>query len=534
MPHADILLATLNARFSHCAFGLRCLQANLGELKPLSAIAEFTISQRPLDIALAIVAAKPRIVGLGVYIWNTTETLAVVLLLKALAPDLIIVLGGPEISHEWHDQPLFAQADHVITGEGEDAFAALCQRLLSGKSAPKLMHGGLPDTATMALPYELYTDADLAHRVVYVEASRGCPFRCEFCLSALDKKVRAFPLDAFLAAMDKLIERGLRRFKFVDRTFNLSPRTSAAILAFFLAHNERLASGDGGDGGNGGNGGNDGKGRDDSLFLHFEMVPDRFPTALRELIGRFAPGSVQFEVGVQTFAGDVAARIDRHQDNAKIEENLRFLVEQTGVHVHADLIIGLPGEDIASFGRGFDRLVATGVHEVQVGILKRLRGAPIAKHTAPFAMVYSPLPPYEILQSADWTLDELAQLRFFARMWDAVANSGKFTQTVPLILLPGSPFARFFGLSEWLRERIGSAQLPALQRWVQLLFDYLVGELGGDPSVVAAALYADYRRVTGKLHVPEVLRGLVQPARPQKIAVRGELPLRQRRHVRES
>src|SRR5207247_3930379 len=188
----------------------------------------------------------------------------------------------------------------------------------------------------------------------------------EFCLSSLDVPVRNVPLDAFLAAMQRLLDRGLRQFKFVDRTFNLNLNFSRSILQFFL---DRYEPG---------------------LFLHFEMIPDRLPEALRETIARFPAGALQFEVGVQTFNDDVAARISRKQDNAKLADNLRYLREHTGVHVHADLIVGLPGEDVESFARGFDRLVALKPQEIQVGMLKRLRGTPIVRHDVEWGMVYSP------------------------------------------------------------------------------------------------------------------------------------------------
>jgi len=150
-----------------------------------------------------------------------------------------------------------------------------------------------------------------------------------------------------------LLDRGLRQFKFVDRTFNLNLNISKAILQFFL---ERYRPG---------------------LFLHFEMIPDRLPEALRSLIRQFPPGALQFEVGIQTFNETVSGLISRRQDNLKLEDNLRFLRNETGVHIHTDLIVGLPGEDLASFAAGFDRLVAMNPQEIQVGILKRLRGTPL-------------------------------------------------------------------------------------------------------------------------------------------------------------
>ncbi len=213
--------------------------------------------------------------------------------------------------------------------------------------------------------------------MIYVEASRGCPFSCEFCLSSLDVPVRNVPLAPFLAEMQRLLDRGVSQFKFVDRTFNLNLNVSRSILQFFL---ERYRPG---------------------LFLHFEMIPDRLPEPLRELIRQFPPGALQFEVGIQTFDEQVAQRISRRQDNQKLAENLRFLREETGVHVHADLIVGLPGETLESFAAGFDRLVALGPQEIQVGLLKRLRGTPIVRHDSPngpWSTARTPLP-YEVLQT---------------------------------------------------------------------------------------------------------------------------------------
>ena len=459
---SDIILATLNARYAHCAFGLRYLFANLGDLQARTHLLEFDINQRPLDIAENILGNNPRILGLGLHVWNASQTLILVRLLKQLRPDLIIILGGPEISHETDQQEISRLADHVIPGEADRAFAQLCRQLLSSSASPSLPPAHclalspappprppLVDLATLALPYDFYTHDDLAHRVVYVEASRGCPYECEFCLSALDETVREFPLDRFLAAMQRLLDRGCRQFKFVDRTFNLDLRTSAAILQFFF---DRYQPG---------------------LFLHFEMIPDRLPESLRVLIQQFPPASLQFEVGIQTFNEEVARRISRRQNNAKAEENLRWLRAHTGVHVHADLIVGLPGESLDSFAAGFDRLVALEPHEIQVGILKRLRGATIARHTAQWQTIYDPQPPYEILQNRDLDFATMQRLRRFARYWDLIANSGRFVETAPLIWKNSSPFREFLALSDWLFTETRSTHGIALPRLARLLETYL-------------------------------------------------------------
>jgi hypothetical protein len=262
----------------------------------------------------------------------------------------------------------------------------------------------------------------------------------------------------------------------VDRTFNLDLATTAAILEFFR---QRYVAG---------------------LFLHFEMIPDRFPgQKLRDLIAAFPAGSLQFEVGVQTFNPDAAALISRRQDNAQVEQNLSWLRRDTGVHLHADLIVGLPGEDASSFAAGFDRLLALGPQEIQVGMLKRLHGAPISRHDQLWGMVYSPQPPYEVLQTRLIDFPTMQRLRRFARYWDLSGNSGRFRHALPLLWQPDptgpadcSPFAAFMELSDWLFNCVGRTHAIALPRLAGLLETYLL-QAGRPSQVVAGALAQDTR-----------------------------------------
>jgi radical SAM superfamily enzyme YgiQ (UPF0313 family) len=486
---ADIVLTTLNATYSHAAFGLRYLLANLGDLQPRACLVEFDIQQRPLDVVEALLARQPCIVGFGVYIWNVAQTTEVIATLKSLRPDLTVVLGGPEVSFEVEDQEIVHLADYVITGEADFRFAEFCRQLLAGnRPAPKIIAADTPDLSKLVLPYDLYTDDDVAHRVIYVEASRGCPFTCEFCLSSLDIPVRQFPLAALLDSLRQLIERGVKQFKFVDRTFNVNLNVSKTILEFFL---DRCRSG---------------------LSVHFEMIPDRLPEPLRELIARFPPGVLQFEVGIQTFNPEVSQRIRRRQDHNKLADNLRFLRSKTGVHVHADLIVGLPGESLESFAAGFDRLIALGPQEIQVGILKRLRGTPIVRHDAEWQMIYNPDPPYEVLRTGLIDFATMQRLRRFARYWDLVGNSGNFVETTPLIWsATTSPFAGFMSWSDWLFERVGRRHGIALSSLAEMIFEYLVKVKGVAAERTAQALWRDYRN-GGRNDKPRFLRDYVDEA----------------------
>lgn len=495
-----ILLSTLNARYTHASLGLRYLLANMGPLQAQTRIQEFVIGAKTTDLVERILAHAPRIVGFGVYIWNVEETTRLVALLKRVAPQVTIVLGGPEVSHETGEQEIVKLADYVVTGWGDVTFPKLCGEILNGPKPLMKVHAGVqPPMAEIQLPYSLYSDEDIAHRTLYVEASRGCPFKCEFCLSSLDKTAWPFPLDAFLAEMESLYARGARLFKFVDRTFNLNVKTSLRIMQFFLDKLEQNP--------------------DDPVYAHFELVPDHLPEALKESIAKFPPGALQFEIGIQSFNPEVQALVSRRQDNAKAADNIRWLTEHSTTHLHVDLIAGLPGEDVASFARGFDQLVGLGAQEIQFGILKRLRGTPIIRHTEPFGMVYDPYPPYTVLATNRIDFPTMQRLVRFARYWDLVANSGRFAHTTR-VLLGETPFDNFMAFSDWIYTKTDATHRIALEKLAKLVQEWL--QLRGMSREEAAALLAsDY---AGKVDTPAAPRPAAQAA---PVA-----PVRQVRQVR--
>jgi len=465
-----ILLATINAKWIHPSLALRLLKANLGPLEEHCGIMEFALRQPLREKTEPILAADPHILGLSVSIWNLTATLE---LLKELwkawgqkgasGKRPFVVLGGPEVSHLPVDSEIFGYADYCVLGEGETAFRELCEAVFAQMGEKTQFDGFLSQTRqniTFANPsfrqeapdllksaYRLYTDEDLHRKLVYVEASRGCPYACEFCLSSrTGRQVREFPLEPLLAEMDGLIRRGARTFKFLDRSFNLDIARAKRIMEFFLERLEAQTAG--------------------GFTVHFEMVPFRFPQDLMLTIARFPPGSLRLEIGIQTLNPVVSARIGRPSDPRWELEVLRTLRRQTNAIVHADLIAGLPGEDLASFGRGFDILwealspsagetpepcageKASHV-EVQLGILKLLPGAPIARHSAAFGMIYGTSPPYEVTETAAIPAHDMERIKNFARFWELVVNRGLAEIGPPPV------FDRFMALSDSLFARFG-------------------------------------------------------------------------------
>jgi hypothetical protein len=499
-----VVLATLNARWSHTALGLRCLKANLGALAAEARILEFLVSDDPEQVADALLAAEPALLGLGVYVWNVEASGRLLGRVRARAPELPVVLGGPELIDPEDPPPLAALADAVIAGEAERLLPAVAARLLRGERKIGFFLAEAPDLDALVPPWSLYTEEDLSKRNVYFEASRGCAFGCEFCLSSLDRRVRRLDERRVLEGLESLFRRGARRFRFLDRTLHLS--VGEPVLRFLL---ERAEEG---------------------IFVHFELVPDPLPEHLRPWLAAFPPGVVQVEVGVQSFDPEVTARVRRRQDPEKVAETLRFLREETGVHVHADLVAGLPGEGLPSFAAGFDRLVGLRPQEIQVGLLKKLRGAPIARHAVPFEMRFSPRPPYAVLETRDLSGDEVKRLAAFSQAWDRVSNSGRFLTSLPLLWEGASPFASFLGLVGSLLARHGRCWGLSEDQLGEALLDALIGS-GVDARRAAEALIGDRVRL-GRSHLPPFLKpwakGVTLPSRRETTGVR--LAARQRRH----
>ena len=463
-----IVLATLNARFFHTSFGLRYLYANLKELQGFCEIKEFIIQTRAIDIVEQILESKPDIVGFGVYIWNIIETTDVVNLLKVIAPEIKIILGGPEVSYETEQQAIVACADYVLTGPADISFYQLCKDIINETPPDKKVLNSKPvPLEEIALPYEYYTDEDLKHRLIYVEASRGCPFKCEFCLSSLDKSSTPFELTPFLEQMEILYQRGARNFKFIDRTFNLNIKTTMQIMQFFL---DKMT---------------------DDLYLHFEVVPDHLPRKLKELLALFPEGSLQFEIGIQTFNLEVQANISRKQNNAKSKENLLWLRDNTSAHIHADLIFGLPGETFDTFKDSFNQLYHCRPHEIQMGILKRLKGSPIIRHTEAFDLRFNPLPPFNILSTDRVSFTTMQRINRFARYWDMIGNSGRFKYSLPHIL-SDKPFDDFMAITEWIFTKTGQIHKISLKKLFELISQSVEALFPEKHSLVIEKIELDY------------------------------------------
>jgi radical SAM superfamily enzyme YgiQ (UPF0313 family) len=479
-----IILTTLNSRYTHTSIALRYLYANLKELKNSTQILEFSINDALQSVAEKLLDSNPNIIGIGTYIWNVSQVHELIHILKKISPDVKIILGGPEVTHEPFRVNL-DNADYIIQGEGDVAFYELCKNILNNKQIPsKIIKMSMPSLKNIQLPYEYYTDDDIKNRYVYVEASRGCPFECEFCLSSMDEKVRAFNLDELIEEFEKLWQRGARNFKFIDRTFNLNMKTANRILDFFLQ-------------------------KKPPYFAHFEVIPDSFPDSIKEKIKLFTHGALQLEIGIQTLNLEIANNISRPLKLEKIKNNISFLENETEAHMHLDLIVGLPGESLESFGENLDQLVSMASCEIQIGILKKLSGTYINRHDEEKGMVYSDIPPYDILKNNELSFKDIQIMKRFSRFWDLTYNSSNFISSVNLIWGNESVFKNFYAFSLWIYEQTNSTYKISLQRLGELLFNYLTNVKKLDEVFVAKSMLEDMMRLKGRA-IPHYLKKFAQ------------------------
>ncbi len=475
-----IVLTTLNSRYTHTSIALRYLYANLKEFQHEAIILEYVINEQMQSVAEQILEYKPKIIGIGVYIWNASDVSELIQIIKKVSPKITIVLGGPEVSH----QPFrvnFDSADYIIQGEGDSAFYNFCKQL-DENNPPKnrIIPSSMANLEKIELPYKYFSDHDIAHRYIYVEASRGCPFLCEFCLSSIDEKVRAFDIDTLLEEFETLWQRGARNFKFIDRTFNLNIKVANRLLDFFLE-------------------------KEPPYFAHFEVVPDHFPTTLKEKISQFPAGSLQLEVGIQTLNPQIAKRINRPLKFDKIKENIKFIDTQTKAHMHLDLIIGLPGEEIESFGKNLNELCSLTNSEIQIGILKKLSGTTLDRHDIEFGNIYNDKPPYDVLQTNQLPFSKIQKMKRFSRFWDLTYNSGNFNRTIRMLWSDdGDVYKNFYNFSEWIYTQTLSTWKISLDRLSELLFNYLTKEKNFDTTLVAQNLIKDLSK--GRRKVPYFLR----------------------------
>lgn len=408
------LLVTLHGKYIHASLALPCLAAFCAEGCGELLIREFTIHEPREALLAAILREQPDIVAFSVYLWNRRESLDLVDALAAARPGIRLVAGGPEISFDGPE--LFARhpgLTALVRGEGEFPFRALLEAWAAGRdpgviprlcrrAGDRLLEG--PDAPPLAALDDLPSPfqaglVDLTRGLVYYETSRGCPFRCSFCLSARDSRLRTFSLPRVFADLAWLIEREVPQVKLVDRTFNSDPARARAIFAFIRERNR-------------------------ASRFHFEIAAHLLDEETLALLDTIPPGWFQFEIGVQSTVEATLRAVDRPVALERLEAVVHRLKRAGRVTLHLDLVAGLPGEGLADFRTSLDRVAALAPDHLQVELVKLLPGTPLREQAGALGLSYDPNPPYAVLGTPQLAFAELEQLRAVSRLLDLTWNSG--------------------------------------------------------------------------------------------------------------
>lgn len=419
------VICTLNSRFSHTSLALRCLREAARDAGFDPELCEYTINHELRKIVADLVSKQADFYGFSVYVFNLTETLWVIRDLKRVLPSAFIFCGGPEVSFEEADFLLQnPEVDLILRGEGEKTFAELLsifentpkdrllQTFFSGQTAglsylynkkPVRNPDRKPECCLDCFAFPYRDEEDLCRikdRILYYESSRGCPFGCSYCMSSLDRSVRTLSLPRTFSDLSVFLKHRVRLVKFVDRTFNADRARCMGILRFLRDHDNGVTS------------------------FHFEISPMLIDREFLSFLPTARPGMFLFEAGLQSANPKTLKAIGRRQDTAALIPLLREF-SGSGAHLHLDLIAGLPYEDYASFGRSLDIAMSARPDVLQLGFLKVLKGAPIAAQKE-HEMVYSPRPPYEILQNQYLSFQDLERLKKIEEILERYFNSGLF------------------------------------------------------------------------------------------------------------
>ncbi len=481
-----ILLIGINAKYIHSNPAIYSLRACAGAYKSAVEIAEYTINQRIEDIRRDIYQRKPNVIAISCYIWNWAMVSALLPDLAKLMPGVPIWLGGPEVSYRAEDiLAEFPQVTGIMSGEGEYTFYKLAEFYCEGYSDAGIelqnipgivtrdFNTGAPQVLDLAdIPF-WYADGDLLkeefqNRIVYYETSRGCPFRCSYCLSSIDKSVRFRPMDMVKRELDFFLENKVPQVKFIDRTFNCKHSHAMEIWQYIHEQDNGITN------------------------FHFEIAADIITAEELELLSKLRPGQVQLEIGVQTTNGQTLEEIRRVTDMDKLKVNVAQLREFRNIHLHLDLIVGLPFEDKASFINSFNEVYAMKPDDLQLGFLKVLSGSYIGEKTEEYGIVYESNPPYEVL-STNWiSYEDVIGLKRVEEMLEIYHNSGQFVNTIAFLKEQFvSSFALYEALADFYERKGFFVQAPGRSYRYEVLLDFARETDGANEEVYRELLTYD-------------------------------------------
>ncbi|KOA21368.1 tRNA-2-methylthio-N(6)-dimethylallyladenosine synthase [Clostridium homopropionicum DSM 5847] len=441
MKKLKVVLVGINSKYTHLNLAIRYLKAYTKDLDFQCTIREFSVNDRMEKLLEEIISENPEIIGFSCYIWNKEIVKSLSELIKIVNNNIEIIYGGPEVSFNGSEFLEESRGDFLIEGEGEEVFKDFIQYKIYEKEKKPTYYNGINLDEIKGLYYkkngEIYYggkkknmdindvifpyiyEEDLDNKIVYYEASRGCPYGCKYCLSSVDRNLRFRDIEMVKKELKILMDKKVRLVKFVDRTFNCNEKFSIEIWEFLINQNT------------------------DTRF-HFEISANILTSKQVKILSKAPKGRLQFEVGVQTTNNEILHNINRSADFKNVESKVRKIKALKNISQHLDLIAGLPGEDFNSFKKSFNEVFAIEPEEIQLGFLKILKGSPMESEKEKWGMKNSPYPPYEILKTKDISYEELLTLKKVEAMVDKYYNSNKFSSILKYFNLKFQDYFEFY------------------------------------------------------------------------------------------
>lgn len=455
-----LLLVAVNARYIHTNLAVRYLQQACKGCGTLAECMAFSLQDQVRMMCEAILLRKPDMVGFSCYIWNIEIIQKIIQTLKVVAPDMPILLGGPEVSYNPFDTLEMVHADYVLCGECEETLPQFLQAWEKGNEKQAgirglVWQGGgddrlsyVDDLSKLPNPYENCNVEQFKNKIIYYETGRGCPFSCAFCLSGGTKGVRELPLFRVKKELSEFIAWGVKQVKLVDRTFNANPKRAYAIFEFIIEK-----------------GGN--------TNFHMEMAGDLINDDTLCLLEKAPEGLFQFEIGVQSTHEETLDAVSRKGDFLRLAQNVNKIKAMGNIHVHLDLIAGLPKEDMTSFARSFDDVYALHPDQLQLGFLKMLHGSKIRQTAEQYGGSYNPYAPYEVLQNDTISYAEICLLHRIADVLEKYYNANLCPNALSYLVAQGqSSFAFYEKLAQYLYHNDMLYAPKSEETWLKLLFDF--------------------------------------------------------------
>lgn len=473
---------------------MRYLKAFTKDLDFQGDIKEFSINDRVENILEGIIEEKPDVVAFSCYIWNMEFVNRLAELIKLVDPNIEILYGGPEVSYEGKEFLENHEGEYVIVGEGEKTFREfVLYKLGEGKiedikglnykrDEKVFENPKRPEMDMNELVFPYTYEEDINNKIVYYEASRGCPFKCKYCLSSVMHGVRFLDVERVKKELKYFMERGLKLVKFVDRTFNCNREYTVELLKYLSE-------------------------QDTETRFHFEVAADLLTEEQIEILNNAPKGRFQLEVGVQTTNNEVLHNINRYITYENIKEKVLKVAAGKNVMQHLDLIAGLPGEDLESFKKSFNDVHNIRPDEIQLGFLKLLKGSSMREEAKKWGIVYSPYAPYEIIRSKDISYEELLLLKKVEAMVDKYYNSCKFNNVVKFFLnIYEKPFDFYYDLAIFFEEKGNFKRRIGNVEYYKILLDFYLEKIGGkDEGLFKEVLKFDYLCFNKKRWLPDFL-----------------------------